>query len=572
MNQEYTEDKRVKLKKISSGRRLLEAVLLVIAICAVYLMVALISFNPSDPSWSQTSWHEPVHNWGGSVGAWLSDTLFSALGILAYAVPPLMLLGCWNAFRQKDRQEYVDFFTLALRVIGALALILTSCGLAALNIDDLDDFAAGGVVGSLFSNAILPWFNILGATLALLGVWAVGFTLFTGWSWLAIAEKIGAIILDSLSFVVNRGRNETEYDYDELEEEIVSGDSISEHKQPEQADKNELAKTATETDTVDMDDVLLTAPTVVELANTDSALSVVPSAPVTEPVQTEAIYDVKDEQEKEPVHYIFELPDDYQSKTEYDKLSPATNDNTDLKNPAVGIVSSVVVTKNPQVKQGIGPEMPRPNPVRIPTRRELYGIKVPSHGLAEHLQRAEKERQDELIAEANEQQLDEQQQDLLRQQFLEQQRERYGNDFEAESKESCEEVTPPYCQQADGKPTVAELTERSHLGNRVDEIKVDRQEVQHQEALRIAFEQQQHERYQIHQPIASIQVSAQGKEPELNSVSQMNDLGQSQITEPTFKSSEPLIQPDVQEKKIVSIPASHESKTPYAFAQQPQQP
>ncbi|MBC8948872.1 DNA translocase FtsK 4TM domain-containing protein [Xenorhabdus sp. TS4] len=558
MNQEYTEDKRVKLKKISSGRRLLEAVLLVIAICAVYLMVALISFNPSDPSWSQTSWHEPVHNWGGSVGAWLSDTLFSAFGILAYAVPPFMLLGCWNAFRQKDRQEYIDFFTLALRVIGALALILTSCGLAALNIDDLNDFAAGGVIGNLFSNAILPWFNILGATLALLGIWAVGLTLFTGWSWLTIAEKIGAVILDSLSFVVNRGRNNAEYDENDLENTLVSEHSASEQKHAEHADKHEMVIF---TETLDEDDALLTAPTLAELANTDPALppaSASPTAPALDQPQ-----------EQEPAHYSFELPDNDQSGTnpQSDDFSQAisnlstnssagtnthsqddvtetftlpANDNVNLKNAAADIASSAVVTRNPQVKQGIGPEMPRPNPVRIPTRRELYGIKVPSHRLAEHMQRKEKERQNELVAEANEQRMDAQQQDMLRQQFLEQQRERYGADFEERNRESeSREASTPI----DKQPTVAdELTKNSIAGQTIDEQPVDEQKAQ-EEALRIAFEQQQRERYQ---------------------------LNQSEPTEFVFMSTEPPAQ-QIQEKNTAIVLDSHASRNQHTFAQQPQQ-
>ena len=75
MSQEYTEDKEVSLKPLSSGRRLLEALLILVSLFAVYLMVSLVSFNPSDPSWSQTAWHEPIHNLGGGVGAWLADTL-----------------------------------------------------------------------------------------------------------------------------------------------------------------------------------------------------------------------------------------------------------------------------------------------------------------------------------------------------------------------------------------------------------------------------------------------------------------------------------------------------------------
>ena len=81
MSQEYTEEKEVTLRKLSSGRRALEALLLLVAIFAVYLMVALLSFNPSDPSWSQTAWHEPIHNLGGMPGAWLADTLLFIFGL-----------------------------------------------------------------------------------------------------------------------------------------------------------------------------------------------------------------------------------------------------------------------------------------------------------------------------------------------------------------------------------------------------------------------------------------------------------------------------------------------------------
>lgn len=168
MSQEYTEDKHIRFKKLSTGRRLLEAILLAIALGAIFLIVALVSFNPSDPSWSQTTWNEPVKNLAGSIGSWSADILFSAFGMLAFAIPPLLILGCWGIYHSQSQQRYVDFFSLSLRVIGALTLILSSCGLAALNFDDLPNFSSGGVIGSVFSNAIMPWFNSLGATLALI--------------------------------------------------------------------------------------------------------------------------------------------------------------------------------------------------------------------------------------------------------------------------------------------------------------------------------------------------------------------------------------------------------------------
>ena len=220
MSQEYTEDKEVILSKLSSGRRLLEALLIVIALFAVWLMAALLSFNPSDPSWSQTAWHEPIHNLGGVPGAWLADTLFFIFGVMAYTLPVIIIGGCWFAWRHRQNDDYIDYFAVSLRLIGALALILTSCGLAAINADDIWYFASGGVIGSLLSSALQPMLHSSGGTLALLCIWAAGLTLFTGWSWVSIAEKIGSFILTILTFASNRTRrDDTWVDEDEYEDE-----------------------------------------------------------------------------------------------------------------------------------------------------------------------------------------------------------------------------------------------------------------------------------------------------------------------------------------------------------------
>ncbi|ENO0298834.1 DNA translocase FtsK 4TM domain-containing protein [Enterobacter asburiae] len=220
MSQEYTEDKEVTLSKLSSGRRLLEALLIVIALFAVWLMAALLSFNPSDPSWSQTAWHEPIHNLGGVPGAWLADTLFFIFGVMAYTLPVIIIGGCWFAWRHRQNDDYIDYFAVSLRLIGALALILTSCGLAAINADDIWYFASGGVIGSLLSSALQPMLHSSGGTLALLCIWAAGLTLFTGWSWVSIAEKIGSFILTILTFASNRTRrDDTWVDEEEYEDE-----------------------------------------------------------------------------------------------------------------------------------------------------------------------------------------------------------------------------------------------------------------------------------------------------------------------------------------------------------------
>ncbi|CNI47946.1 cell division protein FtsK [Yersinia mollaretii] len=544
MSQEYTEDKEVTLKKLSSGRRVLEAILIVVTILAAYLMAALLSFNPSDPSWSQTAWHEPIHNLGGGIGAWMADTLFFSFGVLAYAIPAIMVMLCWAAFRQRDASEHVDYFALSLRLIGTLALILTSCGLAALNVDDLYYFASGGVIGSLFSNAMLPWFNGVGATLTLLCIWAVGLTLFTGWSWLVIAEKIGGAVLGSLTFMTNRSRREERYD-DEDDDYHVDDVDTTEQKNGTVASKVATASVAAATGLTansayaDDDDVLFSAPSVTDtslplteaddkydpLLNTLRAMEndELPalSMAATEGAVNPAIGpDITDENTAPVVEsitatpplYSFEIPQETPSPVQTRAMLPAERpepqmgawdtpaapashspfdfstaqrhsnqvESPSYMNPELGSVfdgltatgigtgsastseplstagivaaSAAAATFMPaftatsdsssQIKQGIGPELPRPNPVRIPTRRELasYGIKLPSQRIAEQEQR--EQREDETLGsqqsaapfgtEVESEDEAALQQAILRQAFVDQQSERYGQSSDAD--------------------------------------------------------------------------------------------------------------------------------------------
>ncbi len=142
---------------------------------------------------------------------------------MAYTIPVIIIGGCWFAWRHQENDEYIDYFAVSLRLIGALALILTSCGLAAINADDIWYFASGGVIGSLLSTTLQPLLHSSGGTIALLCIWAAGLTLFTGWSWVSIAEKLGGGILSVLTFASNRTRrddtwvDEGEYEDDEEE-------------------------------------------------------------------------------------------------------------------------------------------------------------------------------------------------------------------------------------------------------------------------------------------------------------------------------------------------------------------
>ncbi|KAA8672120.1 DNA translocase FtsK 4TM domain-containing protein [Pantoea dispersa] len=522
MSQEYTEDKDVSLQPLSSGRRLLEALLILVALFAIYLMVSLVSFNPSDPSWSQTAWHEPIHNLGGSVGAWLADTLLFIFGVMAYAIPPVIIGLCWITFRQRDRQDYIDYFAVGLRLIGVLALVVTTCGLAALNVDDIWYFASGGVIGSLVSNAMAPWFSGAGGTLTLLCVWAAGITLYTGWSWLAIAEKIGSVVMGVLTFASNRSRHDEPWQEEDDYDEAHPDDAVPPLRAaPAQDDEDDvlLAKprqVAEPVAEVASEDPLLakaSAATAAALAATSDAARQAPAVAAPEPSApavnvasqpapsqlaaavpasaavasapaAPAIPPAEPTPAAPPL-YRFEVPaspaadafslaeeDDGPRMGNWQSADQAATPLNTAAAAALGSATAAAAARsaaytpafdvvperdyNPQVKQGIGPELPRPNKVKLPTRRELasYGIKLPSQRMAEEKAREEADQQQPEISASWQvpQPHDDDnaalQEAQLREAFHSQQQQRYGDSWQQQPAEEEDEEALQQAQLA----------------------------------------------------------------------------------------------------------------------------
>ncbi|CAH0533117.1 hypothetical protein VST7929_00970 [Vibrio stylophorae] len=194
--------------RLTGLQRIYESVLILGWLAAIYVMIALLSFDPADPSWSQTGWHGPVHNLMGATGAFFADSFFFIFGSLAYPMPFLIALALWIAFKRRDPSERIDFVVLGTKVIGVVLLVLTSCGLADLNFDDFSHFSSGGVVGDVLSSLMLPLFNQLGTVLVLLFCWAAGFTLFSGISWLTLVDRVGSGVLNLAAWLVNLVRGD----------------------------------------------------------------------------------------------------------------------------------------------------------------------------------------------------------------------------------------------------------------------------------------------------------------------------------------------------------------------------
>ncbi len=200
--------KNLSQMRLSGTQRIIEGFLIISILAAIYLMVALVTFNPADPSWSQTAWDGVVQNKAGALGALVADTFFFSFGSLAYVFPALIVLLGTYLFRRRSKSLSHDYMVYGTRILGLLLLLLTSCGLADLNFDDIWYFSSGGVVGDVVSNISMPLLNVLGTTLVLMAIWAIGFTLFTGVSWTSVADTLGEKTLSSLTWFLNKFRSD----------------------------------------------------------------------------------------------------------------------------------------------------------------------------------------------------------------------------------------------------------------------------------------------------------------------------------------------------------------------------
>ncbi|EGR1748854.1 TPA: DNA translocase FtsK 4TM domain-containing protein [Vibrio parahaemolyticus] len=226
--------------RLNGFQRLKECCFIVGVLSSVLLAVALFTFSPADPSWSQTAWGGEIDNAGGLFGAWLADTLFFTFGSLAYPIPFLLAAAAWVICRKRGEDEPIDFMLWGTRLLGLTVLIMTSCGLADTNFDDIWYFSSGGVVGDVLSSLALPTLNVLGTTLVLLFLWGAGFTLFTGISWLNIVEWLGDRSLAVLAAIANKFRGSEQETLEPQLDEFVEDKVSTKHVEDDQQDDETL--------------------------------------------------------------------------------------------------------------------------------------------------------------------------------------------------------------------------------------------------------------------------------------------------------------------------------------------
>lgn len=175
-------------------RLLKEGALIGLGALCLYLLLAMITYDPTDPGWSGTGDDELVENAGGPFGAWLADVFFSLFGYLAYLFPVMIAYRAWLVLRERTEQSDWDWLFFTLRALGLVLVMVAGTGIAAMHYsggESVLPYSNGGLLGAYVSEWVYEAFSYTGGTLLMLAVFLVGMTIFTDLSWLKLMEDVG---------------------------------------------------------------------------------------------------------------------------------------------------------------------------------------------------------------------------------------------------------------------------------------------------------------------------------------------------------------------------------------------
>jgi S-DNA-T family DNA segregation ATPase FtsK/SpoIIIE len=177
---------RLNAKKIVS---LQQTSILFFSCLSAVILLALVSFNPQDPSFIQFDSDAIIQNKAGPAGAYLASILIGFLGYLAYLIPLALLYVGFFLFRPMPRQGGLNTW---LTVTGVFLALFCGCGLVTLLWPESSlTFKAGGLLGLMMAKAMVAVLGDFGSTVALFCGFFAGLTLILDISWLRVVDKVG---------------------------------------------------------------------------------------------------------------------------------------------------------------------------------------------------------------------------------------------------------------------------------------------------------------------------------------------------------------------------------------------
>ena len=180
--------------------RLKEGAFIGLVAIALYLTLALVSFDPADPGWTYTGSHESVSNIVGLSGAWIADVFLFFFGFLSYLFPMMLAYQAWLIFRERERENEFGWPLFIFRGVGLLLTVLSGTAIAAMHFYNIGiEFreGSGGIVGAEVADLLIPVLSYVGATLVLVAVFLFGLTAFMDISWLTLMDTTGRISIET---------------------------------------------------------------------------------------------------------------------------------------------------------------------------------------------------------------------------------------------------------------------------------------------------------------------------------------------------------------------------------------
>ncbi|MEO7031481.1 MAG: DNA translocase FtsK 4TM domain-containing protein [Herbaspirillum sp.] len=194
-------------------RLLVEARWLILVVVTLYLSLILFSYTKVDPGWSHANVVTKLGNWGGRFGAWAADVLLFVFGFSAWWWCVLLARSVWSGYRRLTRRFLLQIAPETpnpqegwIRAAGFLLLMVGSLGIEYMRLYTLSvqlPREPGGVLGELIGQSAQSAFGFTGATLFLLLLFGLGFSLFFRVSWLAVAERLGGALEQSVLWLRN---------------------------------------------------------------------------------------------------------------------------------------------------------------------------------------------------------------------------------------------------------------------------------------------------------------------------------------------------------------------------------
>lgn len=229
-----------------------EIALLGFSCCGLFLLIALITFNTEDPSWSHSTSYQSIQNACGLFGAWVSDFVLIHLGLMAYLIPMMIF---WYGYALYTPGTFESRWCLLLRNCGFIATMVSGSAVFSLHFlflrtkVDLPD-GPGGILGREIGDVLVLVLGNSGSTLLLLAVFMTGITMLTGLSWLGMMNLVGKFALSAFTMAGRRALDVSERDSAEKpqpevrsKKKRVVAPEVSEEETPKKA-KIQILKTA----------------------------------------------------------------------------------------------------------------------------------------------------------------------------------------------------------------------------------------------------------------------------------------------------------------------------------------